>query len=138
MNLSRAARTARLTAGTIFIAAGLFKLLVPGRGFQSVLEQSGAPFPAFFAVAVPLIEIVGGISLIRNKVVRFFSALLAANISGAIVLVGLPGARGRAFSVGEYSIGREVWRLPLEATLLFITLWTALRRPKNAQKLINK
>jgi uncharacterized membrane protein YphA (DoxX/SURF4 family) len=123
----RISRRIAVTAGALFFAAGVFKTFLltrtgstPGGAFVDFLEQLGVPFPAFFAVAVPLLEVVGGARLIANRTPRLWAGLLACDMAAAIFLVGAPG---RKIQVGEYSVGGEAWRLPLELILLLAMLW---------------
>lgn len=119
----------RRAIGVLFLLTGTLKLLaIPG--FAAVLAQTGTPLPRAFAVAIPLLEIGGGAALLTNKFARPVAALLAINMVFAIALVGIPGARGARFRAGEYTIGGEPWRMPLEAGLLLGLLFIALRDPK--------
>jgi uncharacterized membrane protein YphA (DoxX/SURF4 family) len=131
----RVSRRIAVTAGVLFIAAGAFKLLLaahdgstPGASgaFAGFLEQLGVPIPAFFAVAVPLVEVVGGASLISNYAPRLWAAALAGDMATAIFLVGAPD---RKIQVGEHFVGGEAWRLPLEVILLLAMLWILVAPP---------
>jgi uncharacterized membrane protein YphA (DoxX/SURF4 family) len=122
-------RSIAVAAGVLFIAAGALKLLLAARGgsppgasgaFAGFLEQLGVPFPAFFAVAVPVVEVVGGAGLIFNRAPRLWAAALAGDMAAAIFLVGAPGKK---VEVGTHSVGGEAWRLPLEVILLCAMLW---------------
>jgi len=130
-----------ISAGVLFILAGTFKLLAPApegstpfasRAFAQMLLQTGVPLPLVFAVAIPALEIIGGISLISGKGKRIFAALLALDMIGAIFLVGIPGKSGRVFSIGETKIGGEAWRLPLEIALLLLMLWVVFKREEKS------
>lgn len=119
---------ARLTAGWLFVLAGAFKFFVP---FSAALAQLGVPLPALFGVLVPLVEVLGGLSLVLRRklplrVARFCAALLAFDMAAAIALVGVPGALGHPLRVGGVTIGDEAWRLPLEIALLIVALREAL------------
>lgn len=130
-------RIARRSAAIIFIFAGSFKLLLfavqvlaPGRvpSFTALLQVLGVPFPLFFALMVPLLEISGGINLWRDSHTRIWAALLAGDMSVAIATVGVPALLGRAPKINGVAFGTEAWRLPLEAALLLICLRLALKR----------
>jgi len=128
MNNFKFVRGARVFAGTVFVLAGLFKLLA-GRGeFARMLEFSKVPLPQVISVAVPLLEIVGGAALCANRQTRIFAALLACDMIAAIVLVGIPGKRGRVFSAQGHTVGDEAWRLPLELVLLIICVWLSAKK----------
>lgn len=121
----------RRTAGSLFILAGTFKVLLWGwhrlqpdaPDFASALRQLGVPFAEAAALAVPIVEIVAGIFLLRGQWVRLSAAVLAIDMLVAIVLVGLPGWRGQPLQIGAQAIGQEPWRLPLELLLLLAVLW---------------
>ncbi len=120
-------RSIAVTSGVLFVAAGALKLLLAARGgstpggeFAGFLGQLGVPFPAFFAVAVPVVEVAGGASLIFNRAPRLWAAALAGDMAVAIFLVGVPGKK---IQVGQHSVGGEAWRLPLEVILLLAMLW---------------
>lgn len=120
---------ARIVAGLLFVAAGAFKFVVP---FTPALAALGVPLPALFGVLVPLVEVLGGLSLILRRrvpvrVARFATALLALDMLTAITLVGVPGALGHPLRVGGIFIGDEAWRLPLEILLLAVAQREALR-----------
>ncbi len=126
----------RFTA-TIFVLAGIFKLALLVFGllssarvpsFAALLATLNVPFPQLFAVGVPLLEIIGGGQLWRNRQPRLWAALLACDMSVAIALVGVPAKLGRAPKMGAMSIGGESWRLPLEIGLLALCLFLALRK----------
>lgn len=110
-------KTLRLLIAVLFLLAGSFKLCAL-RGFAAVLAQSGAPVPRFFALAVPLLEIGGGAALLLNRYSRLAAMALAVDMICAVALVGGPGARGIRFRAGSYTVGGEVWRVPLEVALL--------------------
>ena len=121
----------RFTAA-IFIFAGIFKLglLIFGListarvpSFAALLATLHVPFPQLFAIAVPLLEISGGVQLWRNRQARVWAALLACDMSVAMALVGVPAKLGRAPKMGAMSIGGESWRLPLEIGLLAMCLF---------------
>lgn len=132
-------RRLALTTGVLFIAAGAFKLLLAAQGgstpatdsaFAELLKQLGVPFPGFFAVAVPLVEVIGGSGLALNFAPRLWAAALTGDMAAAIFLVGAPGRR---IQVGEYSAGGEAWRLPLELFLLGALLWILVFPPRRRE-----
>ena len=88
-----------------------------------MLLQIGVPLPFLVAAVSPVLEIVGGIGLISNRGARAWALLLACDMIGAILLVGIPGKMGRVISVGQTQIGGEAWRLPLEIGLLFMMIY---------------
>lgn len=127
-----------ITTGLLFIATGSFKLLAPplgpgleggARGFAHVLELLGVPLPQVFGWLVPGVEVAGGLALLSRRARRAAALCLAIDMMVAIVLVGLPGARGRPLRIGNYSLGSEPWRLSLEIALLAATLFLVVKAP---------
>jgi uncharacterized membrane protein YphA (DoxX/SURF4 family) len=117
-------------AGGLKLAANAAHLAIPERapGFASVLQVLGAPLPQVLGWGIPLLEVVGAWCLYTRHFERVAAALLALDMAGAIVTVGIPGLLGRPVRVGELSIGAEPWRLPLEASLLLVCLRIAARK----------
>jgi len=121
----------RRIAGVVFVLAGTFKVLLWGwhrlhpdaPDFAAALRQLGVPFAEASALAVPIVEIVAGFFLLRGHWVRLSAVVLAIDMTVAILLVGLPGWRGRPLQIGAQTIGQEPWRLPLELLLLGAVLW---------------
>ena len=131
---------ARRSVAVLFVLAGTFKLLafalqvfapqLKAPSFTALLQVLGVPFPLFFALAVPLLEVVGGVALWRRRAVRIFAFLLAGDMMVAIITVGWPARLGRAPRLNGESFGGEAWRLPLEIGLLIACVVLALRREK--------
>jgi uncharacterized membrane protein YphA (DoxX/SURF4 family) len=128
--LSNASRRIARGAGAVFLAAGGLKFFKLGV-FISLLTQMRVPFPALLGVLVPLLEVCGGVGLMARRGVRMSAGLLALDMAGALVLVGLPH---RARRVGEYSVGGEAWRTPLEIVLLLAMLWLIFSEQKTAER----
>lgn len=128
-------KTVRVFTGALFLLTGAFKLFALGpRSFASALQTLGVPFSQVFGVFVPLLEIIGGLVLVMARpkrghavAVAASSALLAVDMLVAILLVGLPGRMGRAWSVGSVRVGQEPWRLPLEIGMLGACVYLFLR-----------
>lgn len=91
----------RIVAGLIFILAGYGKLFAsPGiDGFTGMLSGLGFPAPAFFAVVVGLIELIGGILLLLGLWTHIVATLLAVIMLVAIVTVHLSNGWGAASGV---------------------------------------
>jgi len=116
----------RTTTAVLFLLAGGVKLFaLPG--FATVLRTCGVPAPALAALAVPLLEIGGGGALLAGRRPRLAALALAIDMVFAIVLVGIPGARGVRFHADGHTVGGEAWRLPLELALLLTLLVLASR-----------
>ena len=121
-----------VSAGILFVLTGALKILAaaPGesslegrRAFAQMLLQIGVPLPFLVAAFIPTLEVGGGIGLIANKGARIWAFLLACDMIGAMLLVGIPGKMGREVSIGQTQIGGESWRLPLEIVLLLMMIW---------------
>jgi putative oxidoreductase len=98
----------RVVVGLIFLAHGTQKLL--GQGFGGVgdmMEGIGVPAPAVAAVALVLVELVGGAALVLGLFTRLLAVPLAFSMLVATVTVHLPN--------GFFSSGGGV-----EFTLLLI------------------
>lgn len=123
----------RFLTGLIFVFAGVGKALLPvlipalgldAPSFPEVLREIGIPFPVLSAALVCALEIVGGLSLTNGKWAKLFIPLLAMDMLGAILSVGLPASLGTPIIVEGIAIGSESWRLPLEGGLLAALIWT--------------
>jgi uncharacterized membrane protein YphA (DoxX/SURF4 family) len=126
--IPKISRRVALASGTFFLAAGIFKIFLVARGgstpdtgnaFAEFLAQLDVPFPTFFAIAVPILEVAGGAGLIANRAPRLWAAALAGDMAAAIFLVGAPG---KTIPAGEHFVGGEAWRLPLEIALFLAML----------------
>lgn len=130
---------ARLAVGTLFVLTGAFKMVLWPRFFAfcdalapQVLAGTALLAPAraalfLTALIVPPLEVGGGVLLWRGQRVRAASTLLALDMLGAILSVGVPGRLGRSTEMAGHKIGSEPWRLPLEIVLMLLCVWLALR-----------
>jgi putative oxidoreductase len=81
----------RVVLGIIFFAHGYQKLFKFGfHGVAGMFGHMGIPLPLFFAVVVSLVEFVGGILLIAGIAVQVSAALIAIDMSVAILKAHLP------------------------------------------------
>jgi putative oxidoreductase len=95
----------RVIVGLIFLAHGGQKLL--GQGFGGVAgmtEGLGLPAPALAAVALVLVELLGGAALILGLFARLFSIPLAFSMLVATVLVHLPNGFFSSSSGVEFTL----------------------------------
>jgi putative oxidoreductase len=76
----------RLGLGAVFIVHGLPKLLRT-EAVAHIFRQVGLPAPYWLALAVGVIELVGGALLLAGYQMRLASALLALVMLGAIATV---------------------------------------------------
>lgn len=80
----------RVVVGVVFFAHGYQKLFGFGfRGVTGMFGHFGIPAPGFFAIVVTLVEFLGGLLLICGLGTRIASALLAIDMTVAILLVHL-------------------------------------------------
>lgn len=81
----------RVTVGIVFAMHGWQKLTVMGfGGVGGFFGMLGIPFPEVAAIAITLLELVGGIALILGIGTRIAGALLAADMIVAMLLVHWP------------------------------------------------
>jgi uncharacterized membrane protein YphA (DoxX/SURF4 family) len=129
------ANAVRYGVGVIFVFAGVGKLslswLIPlvrpgSPDFAAVLAAIGMPWPAAMSVAVCLVEILGGLALLGNRLVPVAGAALALDMIGALATLSVPATfLGRRVVLGGLSLGDEIWRVPLEIALLAASMFLA-------------
>ncbi len=119
----------RFAVGLVFMMHGGQKLLVMGiTNFGSALASMGVPLPGFFGPVVVLVEFLGGIALILGLFTRWAAALLAINMTVAVLLVHLKNGfflpRGFEYALtlwflnvglvftgaGAYALDHVLWR----------------------------
>jgi len=127
MNHSKKA-VVQKSIGMIFLVAGTGKLLLPLAGgaiptFQLVLEAIGLPQPALMALAICLMEVTGGIALIKNRYRKSASLVLGSILLGALTTFSIPSTLSTPLVVQGLELGREFFRIPLEGGLLCALVW---------------
>jgi putative oxidoreductase len=106
----------RITVGIVFLVHGYQKLFHMGfHGVAGMFGHMGIPLPMVSAVVVTLVEFVGGILLIAGVGTRIAAALLALDMTVAILAVHLKHGFGAQNGGFEYPL-----------TLLAATLCLAL------------
>jgi len=106
----------RITVGIVFLVHGYQKLFHMGfHGVAGMFGHIGIPLPMVSAVVVTLVEFVGGILLIAGVGTRVAAALLAVDMTVAILAVHLKHGFGAQNGGFEYPL-----------TLLAATLCLAL------------
>jgi len=106
----------RITVGIVFLVHGYQKLFHMGfHGVAGMFGHMGIPLPMVSAVVVTLVEFVGGILLIAGVGTRVAAALLAVDMTVAILAVHLKHGFGAQNGGFEYPL-----------TLLAATLCLAL------------
>lgn len=82
----------RVMVGLVFVMHGGQKLLVLGfHGVAGYFGSIGIPLPAFFAIVVTLVELLGGIALIFGIATRWAALSLAIDMLVAVLAVKLKG-----------------------------------------------
>jgi putative oxidoreductase len=78
----------RVTVGIVFLVHGYQKLFTFGfHGVAGMFGHMGIPLPAFFAVVVTLVELIGGLLLIFGVATRIVAAFIAVDMLGVIFFV---------------------------------------------------
>ncbi len=78
----------RVVVGIVFLKHGSQKLFTFGfHGVAGMFAHFGIPLPAVSAVVVTLVEFLGGLALIFGAATRFAAALIAIDMSVAILVV---------------------------------------------------
>jgi putative oxidoreductase len=82
----------RIVVGTVFLMHGGQKLFVTGfHGVAVFLGHLGFPYPLIWSVILILAEFLGGIALIVGLFTRWVAAILAIEMTVALVKVHLHG-----------------------------------------------
>ncbi len=80
----------RVAVGIVFLAHGGQKLFVWGfANVAAFMGKIGIPEPMLAAIAVTLVEFLGGLALVAGAFTRWAAALLAINMLVAILTVHL-------------------------------------------------
>jgi putative oxidoreductase len=139
----------RVFAGAIFIFLGQVKffdsihlgtdaIVLPRgpEGFALYLSALGVPFPLFNAYMVCWVEMICGVLLMvsaflprlyATHLTRLTALPLMVDMIVAALMVGLRNALGHPVRMNDIAVTDQVWRLPLEALLLMITLYLLLQ-----------
>jgi putative oxidoreductase len=144
----------RLVAGFFFFAFGYVKffdtimlgteavsLPLGPTGFALYLEALGVPFPLLNAYMVCWLEMLCGAGLVLSPflpapslLTRLCALPLMVDMVVAVITVGMPNLLGHPVLLNGIPVTAQVWRLPLELMLLFITLlllWKPLSQVHN-------
>jgi len=109
--------------GSVFLIAGTGKLLLPVAGgavptFATVLAAMQMPHPDALALSICLTEITAGTALLLDRKIRLASCALGCVLIGALATFSIPSTFGAPLVVQGWELGREPFRIPLEAGLL--------------------
>ncbi|WP_272134778.1 DoxX family protein [Stigmatella ashevillensis] len=147
----------RATAGIVFVTLGHMKffdsillgttaisLPTGPEGFAQYLAAIGVPFPLLNAYMVCLVEMVCGLALVLSAflpapalLTRLAALPLLVDMVVATITVGLRNAMGQPVLMEGIAVTQQAWRLPVEASMLLITLllvWRPLPRPVPSQE----
>jgi len=95
----------RITVGIVFLVHGYQKLFHMGfHGVAGMFGHMGIPLPMVSAVVVTLVEFVGGILLVAGVGTRVAAALLAVDMTVAILVVHLKHGFGAQNGGFEYPL----------------------------------
>ena len=84
----RTARRVAVVTGAVFVVAALPKFLAFGWERDN-FERFGLPAPGVWVIAAGVIELLGGLALVRDRLVRPAAMLLAITMAVAIVSSGI-------------------------------------------------
>ena len=94
---SKATIIIRIMTGVVFLSEGIQKFLFPALRGAGRFESMGFPYPDYFATAVGLFEIVGGLFLLAGFITRGAAIVMLVNMTVAIVVTKIPIALGESF-----------------------------------------
>lgn len=81
----------RVVVGIVFLVHGGQKLFVWGfGGVAAFMAKVGIPAPMLAAIAVTLVELLGGLALVLGLYTRWVAVPLAIDMAVAILVVHLP------------------------------------------------
>lgn len=143
--------TLRAAAALVFVTLGQMKFFDsillgtdavtlpqgPG-GFAQYLAAIGVPFPLLTAYLVCLVEMLCGAGLVLSAflpwpalLTRLVALPLFIDMGVATITVGLRNLMGHPVMLDGVAVTHQAWRLPLELSLLLLTLlllWRPLAR----------
>ena len=103
-------------------------------GFAQYLGAIGVPFPLLNAYMVCILEMICGVGLLATAflpkpsiLTRLAALPLFLDMVVATITVGVPNLMGNPVMMEGVAVTNQVWRLPLEFSLLAITLMLVVR-----------
>ena len=103
-------------------------------GFAPYLAAIGVPFPLLNAYMVCIIEMLCGVGLLATAflpkpsiLTRLAALPLFADMMVATITVGIPNLMGNPVMLDGVAVTNQIWRFPLEFSLLAITLMLVVR-----------
>lgn len=138
---------ARIVVGSVWLVAGLLKLPDPASSVRAVRAYELLPEAIVPTVgyALPVIEVVVGVTLILGLLVRIGAVISAVLFVGFIVGIASAWARGLqidcgCFGGGGYLANAEEqypWEIARDFGLLLASAWL-VRRPRSPWALDNR
>jgi len=129
--------SARLLLGGVWIVAGLLKLPDPAAGVRAVRAYQLLPEAIVPTVgyALPIIELLIGVTLVLGLLVRVSAALSGALFLAFIVGISAAWARGLQIDCGCFGGGgfdaqageKYPWEIARDVGLLLVSTWLVLR-----------
>lgn len=98
---------ARLVLGSVFVIAGIEKIVNPNAFAKAINNYQLVPFAALnvMALVLPWLEVLTGVFLIFGIRLRASSALVSAMLVVFLIAIGSAMARGLSIECGCYSQG---------------------------------
>jgi putative oxidoreductase len=103
-------------------------------GFAQYLAAIGVPFPLLNAYMVCILEMICGVGLVATAfmpkpsiLTRLAALPLFIDMMVATITVGVPNLMGNPVMLDGVAVTNQIWRFPLEFSLLAITLMLVVR-----------
>jgi uncharacterized membrane protein YphA (DoxX/SURF4 family) len=103
-------------------------------GFAQYLAAIGVPFPLLNAYMVCILEMICGVGLMATAflpkpaiLTRLAALPLFIDMMVATITVGVPNLMGNPVMLDGVAVTHQIWRFPLEASLVAITLMLLVR-----------
>lgn len=103
-------------------------------GFAQYLAAIGVPFPLLNAYMVCILEMICGVALVATAflpkpsiLTRLAALPLFFDMLVATITVGIPNLMGHPVMMDGVAVTNQIWRFPLEFSLLAITLLLVVR-----------
>jgi len=120
--------------GSILLGTDAVVLPEGPEGFAQYLAAIGVPFPLLNAYMVCIMEMLCGVGLLATAflpkpgiLTRLAALPLFIDMMVATITVGVPNLMGHPVMMDGVAVTNQAWRLPLELSLLAITLLLVVR-----------
>lgn len=116
---------ARLVLGSVFVIAGVEKIVNPNAFAKAINNYQMLPYGALnlMALVLPWLEVLAGVFLIFGVRLRASSAVVAAMLVVFLIAIGTAMARGLSIECGCYSQGggeKVGWKKVFEDVALLL------------------